>query len=130
MDARRCPCGTGETVAGCCGRYLTGLGAGLAAPTAQALMRSRFTAFALGDERHLLDTWHPSTRPPACDIDDGTRWLHLTIVDVVDGSPLHSTGVVEFVAVYRDAGGRGEIAERSTFERVGGRWLYVSGVHS
>lgn len=92
-------------------------------------MRSRFTAFAVGDRRYLLDTWHPSTRPSSLDLDDGTCWLHLTIVDIVDGSPFHSSGVVEFTAVYRDADGRGAMTERSTFERVDGRWLYVSGVH-
>ena len=92
-------------------------------------MRSRFTAFALGDERHLLDTWHPDTRPPSVDLDPGTRWLHLSIDDVVDGGPLHRTGIVAFSAVYRDADGRGELVERSTFERIDGRWYYLSGVH-
>ncbi len=92
-------------------------------------MRSRFTAFALGDEQHLLDSWHPRTRPPSCPPDPGARWLYLRIVDVVGGSPFHETGVVEFTAVYRDGDGRGEMTERSTFERVDGRWYYVSGVH-
>ena len=93
-------------------------------------MRSRFTAFAVGDEAYLLASWHPDTRPPSIDLDDGTRWLHLSIDDVVDGSPFHDTGVVEFTAVYRDGADRGELHERSTFARVDGRWLYVSGVHS
>lgn len=63
------------------------------------------------------------------DLDEGTRWLHLEIVDVVDGSLFDDAGIVEFTAVYRDADGRGEMTERSTFERVDGRWFYVSGVH-
>ncbi|NLG46437.1 YchJ family metal-binding protein [Gordonia sp. (in: high G+C Gram-positive bacteria)] len=130
MDDRRCPCGSGETLAACCGRYLTGLGQGKAAPTAEALMRSRFTAFALGDESHLLASWHPDTRPQSCPPDPGTRWLHLTIDDTVDGSPFHREGEVEFTAVYRDAEGRGELHERSNFVRVDGRWYYVDGVHS
>lgn len=92
-------------------------------------MRSRFTAFAVGDEAYLLATWHRSTRPAVCPIDSDTRWLHLSIVDIVDGSPFHRSGVVEFVAVYRDADGRGELRERSTFDRIDGRWYYVSGVH-
>ena len=125
MEERRCPCGSGETLAACCGQFLSGG----AAPTAEALMRSRFTAFAVGDRQYLLDTWHPSTRPSSWGLDDGTRWLHLEVVEVVDGSPFHVGGVVEFTAVYRDADGRGEMTERSTFERVDGRWLYVSGVH-
>ena len=127
---RRCPCGSGDPLTACCGRYLSGMGEGRPAPTAEALMRSRFTAFAIGDEQHLADTWHPDTRPRSVEADPGTRWLHLSIVDVVDGGPFHATGVVEFVAVYRDADGRGELAERSTFERVDGRWLYVTGIHS
>ncbi|MBB4137733.1 YchJ family metal-binding protein [Gordonia humi] len=125
MD-KRCPCGSGETLDACCGRYL----GGAAAPTAEALMRSRFTAFAVGDEPYLLASWHPNTRPDGCAIDPGTRWLHLSIDDVVDGSPFHDSGVVEFTAVYRDADGRGDLHERSTFARVDGRWFYVSGVHS
>lgn len=92
-------------------------------------MRSRFAAFAVGDEEYLLATWHPDTRPTSLTVDPQTRWLHLSIVDVVDGSPFHSSGVVEFVAVYRDADGRGELHERSVFERVDGRWFYASGVH-
>ncbi len=92
-------------------------------------MRSRFTAFAVGDREYLLDTWHPSTRPSSVDLDEETRWLHLEIVDVVDGSLFHDAGIVEFTAVYRDADGRGEMTERSTFERVDGRWFYVSGAH-
>jgi SEC-C motif-containing protein len=54
-----CPCG-GPTLASCCGRYLRG---GASAPDAEALMRSRYTAFVLDDREHLLATWHPSTRP-------------------------------------------------------------------
>lgn len=46
-------------LAQCCGRYLDGE----AAPTAEALMRSRYTAFALRDEDYLFRTWHPRTRP-------------------------------------------------------------------
>ncbi|MCF8589815.1 YchJ family protein [Gordonia liuliyuniae] len=126
MDERRCPCGSGETVAACCGRYLSGEAA---PPSAEALMRSRFTAFAVGDESYLLATWHPDVRPPSCPIDPQARWLYLTIIDVLDGSPFHRSGVVEFVAVYRDADGRGELRERSAFERVDGCWYYVSGTH-
>lgn len=92
-------------------------------------MRSRFTAFAVGDEAHLLATWHPSTRPSAVELDDDTRWLHLEIREVVDGSPFHTKGVVAFTATYRDGEGRGELRERSRFERVDGAWLYRDGEH-
>ncbi|WP_051198608.1 YchJ family protein [Gordonia shandongensis] len=127
VQALRCPCGTGETIAACCGRYLVGAGAGRPAPTAEALMRSRFTAFAVGDETHLLATWHADTRPESCPTDPDTRWLHLAVDDVVDGSPFHTAGVVEFTAVYRDADGRGTLRERSRFVRESGAWFYVDG---
>lgn len=116
-------------LAECCGRYLVGLGAARPAPTAEALMRSRFTAFALGDEAHLRATWHADTRPTSCPPDPQTRWLYLVIDEVVEGSPFHTSGIVEFTAVYRDGAGRGELHERSTFERIDGRWYYVEGVH-
>ncbi|MCF8570261.1 hypothetical protein L5G32_08275 [Gordonia sp. HY002] len=113
-------------MAACCGRYLAGVAT---PPTAETLMRSRFTAFAVGDEAYLLASWHPDTRPVSCPVDPEIRWLHLAIIDVVDGSPFHTGGIVEFVAVYRDADGRGELHERSAFERMGGRWYYLPGTH-
>lgn len=130
MNDRRCPCGSGETLDACCGRYLVGLGEGKRAPTAETLMRSRFTAFVLGDEAHLLATWHPDTRPADCPPDPDTRWLHLRIDEAVDGTMFHTTGVVAFTATFRDSGGRGELHERSRFERVDGAWLYLDGVHT
>ncbi|WP_040518362.1 YchJ family protein [Gordonia neofelifaecis] len=130
MSDRRCPCGSGEVLSACCGRYLTGSGEGRRAPTAESLMRSRFTAFALGDEAHLLATWHPDTRPVQCPPDPDVRWLHLRIDEVVDGSPFHTTGTVAFTAVFRDSDGRGEMHERSRFERIDGAWFYLDGVHA
>jgi SEC-C motif-containing protein len=126
-DARRCPCGTGESFGACCGRYLVGLGHGEAAPTAEALMRSRYTAFAVGDVQHLLQTWHASTRPGHLDLDPGLKWLHLSIDSTSEGGPFHDRGVVEFTAVYRSAAGRGEQHEVSRFVRERGRWYYVDG---
>ena len=116
-DSGRCPCGTGLTYSECCGR----LHAGAAAPTADALMRSRFSAFALGDVGYLLDTWHASTRPAVLELDDAVRWLRLDILDRVDGRLLDSSGVVEFEAFYRGGSQR----ECSRFVREGGRWYYV-----
>lgn len=91
-------------------------------------MRSRFTAFALGDADHLLRTWHPSTRPDSLDLDDGIRWQRLDIIDQEAGGPFDERGVVEFEAFYRDADGRGSLRERSTFVRENRLWLYVDGV--
>jgi len=125
-EADRCPCGSGDTLDACCGRYLAG-GAGRAAPTAQALMRSRYTAFVLGDTAHLLATWHPDTRPAELELDPQQRWLHLTVESCTAGGPFDAEGTVEFTAIHRGPGGRGELHELSRFVRCDGRWYYVDG---
>ena len=87
-------------------------------------MRSRFSAFALGLDGYLLSSWHPSTRPATVELDGGTVWRKLQIVDTVAGAPDDETGIVEFRASYRDADGYGMRGERSNFSRVDGRWVY------
>ncbi|MFT3715957.1 MAG: YchJ family metal-binding protein [Gordonia sp. (in: high G+C Gram-positive bacteria)] len=124
---RTCPCGSGDPCRACCGRYLTGLGEGGAAPTAAALMRSRYTAFALGDVEHPSATWHPSTRPADLHLDDDTRWLHSSVGPTTGGGPFDRAGTVEFTAVFRGPDGRGELREHSRFVKENGRWLYVDG---
>jgi len=120
----RCPCGSGLDYSGCC----EPLHLGAAAEPAEALMRSRFSAFALGLEGYLLASWHPSTRPATLELDDGTGWRKLQIVDAVAGGRGDETGLVEFRASYRDADGTaGVLHERSRFERVDGRWAYLDG---
>ena len=56
-----CPCDSGQTYVQCCGPWHQGLGLGVFAPTPEALMRSRYSAFALGLVDYLTATWHPST---------------------------------------------------------------------
>ena len=90
-------------------------------------MRSRFSAFAAADKGYLLETWHPSTRPADLDLEDQMVWTHLEIVDVNGGGPFDSEGSVEFRAHYRIADEVGIVDERSSFLRLGGRWLYVRG---
>lgn len=90
-------------------------------------MRSRFTAFALGEAEYLLATWHPSTRPRRINVDSGVIWRRLQIVDTVDGGPDDTTGVVEFRAQYVLDGNRHIMHETSRFTRQKGRWLYVDG---
>jgi SEC-C motif-containing protein len=118
-----CPCGSGSDYAGCCERLHLGEPAG----TAEALMRSRFTAFALGLAPYLRASWHPSTRPAALDLDDDTVWRRLQIVDTVAGGPGDAEGIVEFRASFRAPDGGGLLHERSRFAREAGAWRYVDG---
>lgn len=119
-----CPCGGGSYSA-CCGPFHTGRAE---APTAETLMRSRYSAFALGLGDYLWRTWHPRTRPADVELDD-TVWTGLEVLGVVDGSERDQEGIVEFVAHYRSGRGGGTMRERSRFERRGGRWLYLDGEH-
>ncbi len=119
MSTRSCPCGLSQAYEACCGRYHSGA----AAPTAEALMRSRYSAFVKGDTGYLLRTWHPRTRPGTLELDRRMRWTGLEILDTSDGSAFHSAGTVEFRASYRG----GSLHERSRFERVDGAWVYVDG---
>ncbi|WP_375384517.1 YchJ family protein [uncultured Microbacterium sp.] len=69
-DTDACPCGSGVAFDGCCAPALRGS----PAPTAEALMRSRYTAFVVGDTRYLADSWHPGTRPDDVSMDPSVRW--------------------------------------------------------
>ena len=142
MDAmERCPCSSGLPYGECCGPLHAGAGSAGAvnagavhagavhAPTAEALMRSRFSAFAVGDTDYLLDTWHPSTRPASLDLDDDTRWIRLDIVSRTAGGPFDERGEVAFEARFRSrtSAERGVLREHSRFLRESGRWYYVDG---
>ncbi|MBW4041761.1 MAG: hypothetical protein HIU86_06485 [Acidobacteria bacterium] len=118
----RCPCG-GASYGTCCLPFHRGA----AAPTAEALMRSRYSAFALGLGPYLRSTWATETSPGDLELDDGVAWRRLQIVDTVRGGPDDDTGIVEFRAAFRSAEGAGVLHERSRFVRVGGRWRYVDG---
>ncbi|MGW3207229.1 YchJ family protein [Streptomyces sp. NPDC001135] len=120
MTSRTCPCGLPQPYDACCGRFHAGTSA---APTAESLMRSRYSAFVKGDAGYLLRTWHPRTRPERLDLDTRTKWTGLEILDATDGSAFHTTGTVTFRASYRG----GSLHERSRFERVDGAWVYVDG---
>ncbi|WP_069387736.1 YchJ family protein [Cellulosimicrobium cellulans] len=130
-DDARCPCLSGDTYGACCGRHHAALRAGTpGAPTAEALMRSRYSAFAVGDADYLRATWHPSTRPDELGLDDDVEWRRLDVLRTEAGGPFDETGVVEFVAHHRsrsDRAARGRLHEVSRFVREGGRWLYVDG---
>ncbi|MCB0962313.1 MAG: preprotein translocase [Acidimicrobiales bacterium] len=95
-------------------------------------MRSRYTAFVLGDVDHLSRSWHPSTRPKRIHLGDdgGRRWRGLEVLATADGGLLDQEGTVEFRARYRDAEGTdGALHEVSRFVRHDGAWTYVDGTH-
>lgn len=121
----RCPCLSGLTYAECCGRLHAGAAV---AQTAEQLMRSRFSAFAVGDPDYLLTTWHPSTRPAEMRLDADRRWYRLDILSVSGGSPFETSGTVEFEAFHRSSDGAGSQHEVSRFVREDGRWFYVDGI--
>jgi SEC-C motif-containing protein len=118
----RCPCLSGETYDNCCGPLHRG---DAAAPTAERLMRSRYSAFVVGDVPYLLDTWHPSTRPASLELDPGLNWFRLDILSRSRGGMLDTDGTVEFSARYRLNGVPGEQRELSRFVRENRRWLYL-----
>lgn len=91
-------------------------------------MRSRYSAYAVGDADHVFRTWHPRTRPEHLTLDPGTTWTRLEVLDTVAGGPEDERGEVEFAAHHRSRAGAGVLRERSRFERRAGRWVYVDGV--
>jgi len=119
--AAPCPCGQPKNYADCCGACH----AGAPAPTAETLMRARYSAYVLALEPYLLATWHASTRPPDARPDKDTRWLGLTIKRHDTTGP--DSAIVEFVARYKLAGGAQRLHEVSRFVREDGRWYYVDG---
>lgn len=87
-------------------------------------MRSRYTAFAVGDAAHLVRSWHPRTRPDDLHPDDGTLWRGLVIEAAEEDG---DAATVIFRASWRQHGVDGELRERSRFVRRGGRWVYIDG---
>jgi len=115
-----CPCNGGKAYGQCCGLYH----GGQAAPTPEALMRSRYSAFALENADYLLATWHRDYRPQTIEFAADTRWTGLEILQAgSDGD----TGVVHFVATFNEAGEWLLLEEKSRFERLEDRWYYLAG---
>ena len=119
-----CPCGSTKYFSDCCGRYIE---SGEAAPTAEALMRSRYSAYTLLREDYLLSTWHVSTRPErlALAVEAPSKWLSLQVKHHEQKDAAHAR--VEFVARYKVNGRAFRLHEVSSFVREEGRWLYVDG---
>ena len=120
-----CPCESAQPLAACCGLYHRGA----PAPDAERLMRSRYSAYALGDEAYLLATWHSSTRPTALNLasDSRLKWVGLSVLSFEEDD---DTAWVSFVARFKEQGRAGKLEEKSRFVREGGRWFYVEGTVS
>ena len=121
-----CPCGNPGSYPDCCGRYIDGTES---ASTAEALMRSRYTAYVLERENYLLATWHHSTRPASLDLtaEPRCKWIGLEIKrhEYHPQTPDHA--IVEFVARYKINGRAHSLHETSRFAREAGSWFYVDG---
>ena len=123
--SKSCPCTPSAPYAKCCQPLHDGHAP---AASAEALMRSRYSAYVLGLRDYLLANWHPDTRPDTLTLDDtaGMRWLGLSVKRHADGGD--DTAVVEFVARYKVGGAPAErLHEVSRFARIDGRWAYVDG---
>lgn len=124
-DTAPCPCGSNLALAQCCGRYLS---RACLAPNAEALLRSRYTAYVLKDLAYLKATWHPEHLPADFEIASQreARWLGLSIKHRVTQDATHEK--IEFVARYKIQGRAYRLHEISLFERCGDQWLYRVGV--
>src|SRR5438309_11901174 len=122
-ERQTCPCNAERHYDECCRPYHEGI----AAPDAQTLMRSRYSAYVLQLADPLLRTWHTSTRPKSLDLSamPQPEWLALSVKRHVQVDPDHAT--VEFVARHRIAGRQHRLHEISRFVREGGVWYYVDG---
>lgn len=126
MSSAICPCGSGNLLIGCCGRYH----AGQAAPCAEALMRSRYSAYVLGLIDYLLDTTLP-VQQSSLDRESISQWsaqstwlgLEVEHAELLGGKPEHA--FVTFTARWHDAAGEHSHRERSAFVQNQGRWYFI-----
>ncbi len=121
ITAAECPCGAPHRYNACCGVHHTGT----PAPTAEALMRSRYSAYVMRLTPYLLATWDAPTRPPALDLSGDTRWLGLEVKR--HAATGDDAAIVEFVARYKVAGRAFRLHETSRFINRDGHWYYVDG---
>lgn len=126
-----CPCNSGIDMAACCMPYIIGA---QNAPTAEALMRSRYTAYATGRVQYIIATSHPDLRPfpEAAAVErwcKAAQFLKLEVKATQGGGPDDAEGSVTFIAWYIEDGKLQGIHERSQFRRQEGKWAYFAGVH-
>ena len=126
---KNCPCGSGRSYADCCQPYIKGKEK---APTAEALMRSRYTAYAEHEIDYIINTClargekdidKKSTR----DWSEQSTWLGLRIISSEKGGPADTEGTVEFEASYERNGMKELHHETAQFKKENSEWLYDSG---
>jgi len=124
-----CPCGAGRPFDACCGPYLRG---DAEAPTAETLMRSRYTAYARADIDYIERTSSAEVRR-GFSRRDATAWANaatftqLEVLAAERGEAGDDEGVVDFAATYDEAGRTRVLRERSRFVREEGAWRYAGG---
>lgn len=122
-----CPCGSQQPYQHCCQPAISGRHP---ARTAAALMRSRFSAFALAEADYLIATTHPDYRQalnPASMIDPRIRWLRLQIIATRQGTDNDHEGQVRFIATYIEGEQFCTLEENSNFDRIDSHWYYTDG---
>lgn len=120
-----CFCCSGHPFRECCEPILANHALAL---TPVALMRSRYTAYVLEKENHLLATWAPATRPEKLSLQGNRlKWLELVIHSETVDQPDHNTGEVDFTARFLDHDLLCELRETSSFIREEGLWYYHDG---
>jgi len=124
--ASLCPCNSRKLFEDCCGRFLNG---GQQAKTPEQLMRSRYSAYALGNYgEYLLHTWFPATARGLTAKSLSQRNYEWLCLEIIAKEQKGDQGQVEFTAGFRDENGiRRVMHEKSVFQRIAGRWLYVGG---
>ncbi len=124
-----CHCGSGKPFQTCCAPIISGAEV---APTAEALMRSRYSAYVEHDVDYLGDTLHPNNRndwdrDATAKWAEGAEWLGLEIRSTEAGKAEDEEGMVEFIATFKEKDSLRRHHEMSRFSRLDGRWYYVEG---
>lgn len=120
-----CPCGSDTDYQVCCRIYHNGKNA----PTAEKLMRSRYSAYVKGLSDYVHKTWHTTTRPSKRDLagQEPVEWLGLEVLKTQGGTAEDQQGTVEFIASFQEQGKLGKLHEMSRFIKERGKWFYVDG---
>lgn len=118
-----CYCGSNVSFEDCCQVYIKGI---QKAPTAETLMRSRYSAYAVRDADYLVATTHSSTRKlhrkeDILEWSKSNHWIQLEVLASTET-------IVKFKAHYLDFQGKAKVhEEHSTFILENGNWFYVDG---